>query len=1014
MFTDSDNLESPYAADALFRLWSDLYNERNDGGWTFDDLSEALGYVQTRGEEKVNTLISQQQGGLNVEKLPPITQFLNRILALPLDRQNEVFDMFMDRLERRIEMAKADGSFDPGTQTLRATRVEVVSDDVIYTQPETGAETRLVEVQAFEDQVFTTFEEAERGGALQWVKNRKSGNIYALREGPPKTLDTGAVVQTWRRVGTTGNDLMQRAKVSTAPGRMEGDKLVDAGNYIELTRDEAAAAWESEIESAPKEVSRKENFLVGVMLPVWDRIGLERTRIFRFTPTTGEPMLGVQVPAKEVPGLRQRMGARNTMTAEQAYDMVLQDGGRLELANGWRIFRRRVSGEQRVEVDNLTMAQGNNFAREFGGVMERIEYRPRFFITDSEVMQRVMDRSPVVKINGEAVGSAEDSAVVAGAARRLVTPEDMDADMDEQAQWLLEQSQLRDYENTDELLAEEPETFLGLAAQWRETHPRAVGGSAQGAGAGGQTEDQRIEALVTDNLGLATALAGRFNIPRVDFEDKVQEARIGLITAAQSFDEGRGVPFGAYATRVIRNRLNDLYRKQRRIAGAEIRELDAPVGEMDGETGQSMLADRFENEPAGDDLAVVREIMETLPARPRRIWAGLMAGKTNEAIGKEEGISKQAVNKIAQATKNTLRAQLAKRGIRSVDDVFAQKDPFDTGRVEGTRQELDDEEAKVAAARPSVEAELAQIAEERQKAQEFRKAGEKTPNSPLLPEVKQTYSTWLRGRMDKLEFYAPGAKAAMLDNRRNEALVAATINSMMQQIRDDATRAFGYPAFWSKNRKRLQNFLDELLPVAARLEVDRLDQLREVLALTAQAAGPDVVMLDNFSLDDLRTAVIETAGRVTLEASGGVTLETVRAIAGTGVDVLDAAGFKSQLAHRDAAPALVVFFAPWCGHCVKMVPEVAKAAARLGAAGVRVVAVDCDRAPEVARSLGIKGYPTVKFMARGRATAYEGPRTALQLAAFAQGRARLEFLMKHVDKLLDPIKAALAGFLRKK
>eukprot|EP00962_Isochrysis_galbana_P047644 scaffold19556_cov98-Isochrysis_galbana.AAC.1 len=136
--------------------------------------------------------------------------------------------------------------------------------------------------------------------------------------------------------------------------------------------------------------------------------------------------------------------------------------------------------------------------------------------------------------------------------------------------------------------------------------------------------------------------------------------------------------------------------------------------------------------------------------------------------------------------------------------------------------------------------------------------------------------------------------------------------------------------------------------------------------------------------------------------------------AGTGVDVLDAAGFKSQLAHRDAAPALVVFFAPWCGHCVKMVPEVAKAAARLGAAGVRVVAVDCDRAPEVARSLGIKGYPTVKFMARGRATAYEGPRTALQLAAFAQGRARLEFLMKHVDKLLDPIKAALAGFLRKK
>ncbi len=824
MFNDSDNLESPYAADALFRLWSDLYNEKVEG-MSFDELSESLGYVQTRGEERVNTLMSQQQGGLNIEKLPPITQFLNRILALPLDRQNMVFDLFMDRLERRIEMAKADGSFDPGTQTLRATRVEVLSDDVIYTQPETGAATRLVEVQAFEDQVFTTFEEAERGGAMQWVKNRKSGNIYALREGPPKTLDTGAVVQTWRRVGTTGNDLVQRAKVSTAPGRMEGEKLVDAGNYIELTRDEAATAWDSEIANAPTETSRKENFLVGVMLPVWDRIGLERTRIFRFTPTTGEPMLGVQVPAKEVPGLRQRMGARNTMTADQAFDMVLQDGARLELANGWMIFRRRVSGEQRVEVDGLTMAQGNNFAREFGGVMERIEYRPRFFITDSEVMESVMDRSPVVRINGEPVNTEEGAEPTVAGVRRLVTAEDMDADMDEQARWLFDQAQLRGYENTDELVTADYETFQGLTAVWRETHPRAVGGVEEGAGDRGGTEtDERIEALVNDNLGLATALAQRFNIAKTDMEDKVQEARIGLLTAAQSFDESRGVPFGAYATRVIRNRLNNLYRNQRRIAGAEVRELDAPVGEMDGETGQSMLADQFEDAPNTDDLAIIREIMDDLPARPRRIWQGVMAGKTYDAIGEEEGISKQAVQQTMVATQNTLRRQLARRGINNVDDVFAQRNRFDTGRVEGTRAELDDEESAVAATQPSFAAELASIAEERQRAQDYRKAAEKGQSSgSILDGAKESYAKWLRGRLDKVEFYAPGAKAAILDNRRNEALVAATINSMMQQMRDDITRAFGYPKFWSKNKTRLQNFLDELLPVAARLEVDRLD-----------------------------------------------------------------------------------------------------------------------------------------------------------------------------------------------
>ena len=70
------------------------------------------------------------------------------------------------------------------------------------------------------------------------------------------------------------------------------------------------------------------------------------------------------------------------------------------------------------------------------------------------------------------------------------------------------------------------------------------------------------------------------------------------------------------------------------------------------------------------------------------------------------------------------------------------------------------------------------------------------------------------------------------------------------------------------------------------LEVDGLDQLDEALALAEEGLVPDVIMLDNFSLEDLRTAVARVAGRVTLEASGGVNLTTVRGIAETGVDVI--------------------------------------------------------------------------------------------------------------------------------
>jgi nicotinate-nucleotide pyrophosphorylase (carboxylating) len=83
--------------------------------------------------------------------------------------------------------------------------------------------------------------------------------------------------------------------------------------------------------------------------------------------------------------------------------------------------------------------------------------------------------------------------------------------------------------------------------------------------------------------------------------------------------------------------------------------------------------------------------------------------------------------------------------------------------------------------------------------------------------------------------------------------------------------------------------------IKVEIEVDTLDQLDEALL-----HGPDVILLDNFSLADLRVAVSRAKGRAVLEASGGVTLQTVRAIAETGVDVIS----SGALTH--SAPSLDV------------------------------------------------------------------------------------------------------------
>jgi nicotinate-nucleotide pyrophosphorylase (carboxylating) len=65
------------------------------------------------------------------------------------------------------------------------------------------------------------------------------------------------------------------------------------------------------------------------------------------------------------------------------------------------------------------------------------------------------------------------------------------------------------------------------------------------------------------------------------------------------------------------------------------------------------------------------------------------------------------------------------------------------------------------------------------------------------------------------------------------------------------------------------------------VEVENLDELQQALA-----AGADIIMLDELSLDDMRQAVAITAGRAKLEASGGINDSTLRSVAETGVDYI--------------------------------------------------------------------------------------------------------------------------------
>jgi nicotinate-nucleotide pyrophosphorylase (carboxylating) len=85
--------------------------------------------------------------------------------------------------------------------------------------------------------------------------------------------------------------------------------------------------------------------------------------------------------------------------------------------------------------------------------------------------------------------------------------------------------------------------------------------------------------------------------------------------------------------------------------------------------------------------------------------------------------------------------------------------------------------------------------------------------------------------------------------------------------------------------------------VKIEIEVDTLDQLRAVLA----AGGADVALLDNMDPATMRKAVEMVAGRLVLEASGGITLDTAAAVAETGVDYLSSGAITHSSPNLDVA-----------------------------------------------------------------------------------------------------------------
>uniref|UniRef100_A0A0N5A4U9 Protein disulfide-isomerase n=1 Tax=Parastrongyloides trichosuri TaxID=131310 RepID=A0A0N5A4U9_PARTI len=116
----------------------------------------------------------------------------------------------------------------------------------------------------------------------------------------------------------------------------------------------------------------------------------------------------------------------------------------------------------------------------------------------------------------------------------------------------------------------------------------------------------------------------------------------------------------------------------------------------------------------------------------------------------------------------------------------------------------------------------------------------------------------------------------------------------------------------------------------------------------------------------------------------------------------------------DKPLVLVEFYAPWCGHCKNLAPELEKAAKLLKPDGIPIAKIDATVEKKLADQFDVKGYPTMKVLRNGRRFDYEGPRVGGGIADYMRKQAKpaakkLETILE-AKRVLSKTDVGIIGF----
>lgn len=400
MFKASDNLESKYATRAVEQFFDNLIASR------YAELPAFMEVLKQMGLEKA---FDPQTRGANKDGIPPVRQFLNRMLSVSLEMQETIMTLFAEEIESQVELAKSMGAFDDGLKTVHHVGATVKREEVINQDERSGAETMFYEIDYKTPNDFYDFDKADReikaatkGG---WFKNKKSGHVIGLlARNTTRTDKYGQVHRLFGVRRTSGNTSMIEPEIKY-------DTLE------KLKTDEARALWEAENEKRSETVDNKLNMVVGAILPLWDRFTGEHVNVSRIRLDDGRKLLGRVILPKDVEATLANLNIKTAEALMTGSDLVraVLDGQKVVFSNQWTAIPVTVSNEKRIEITGAWGRMPNFIpgeAQDIGIIQERIGWQERYFIpSDVDRGGKVLDTLMRKKsFNATKVGKDDDGA----------------------------------------------------------------------------------------------------------------------------------------------------------------------------------------------------------------------------------------------------------------------------------------------------------------------------------------------------------------------------------------------------------------------------------------------------------------------------------------------------------------------------------------------------------------------------------------------------------------------------